>query len=138
MLSVSKYKKPYFENCRTRFEEELKAYQALVKKAPGAHAAFETFEPHFCNGLVLALEGAFAHRTRALERKDGNPLNEVRMLSASILQNGGILTADKTINYDSEKSILKLKFGDEIAMTVKAFSELADAFFTEIKEKFVN
>jgi hypothetical protein len=41
-------------------------------------------------------------------------LNEVRMLCQSILFHGSVLTADKTIRYAPEASILKLRLGDPI------------------------
>ena len=51
-----------------------------------------------------------------MEGKDGNPLNEVRMMGNSILQNHGVLSADKTIKYNPAKSILKLQVGAEIKL----------------------
>ncbi len=42
----------------------------------------------------------FVHRRNTLERKDGNPLNEVRMLRSSILQSHGVMSADKTIKFN--------------------------------------
>jgi hypothetical protein len=36
--------------------------------------------------MVLVLEAPIVNRLRGNERKDGNPLNEVRMLAASILE----------------------------------------------------
>jgi hypothetical protein len=77
--------------------------------------AVGSFEPLFFGNLVLRLECCcFVHRAGGSEGKDGNPLNEVRMLSNSILQNGGVLTADKTIKYKPETSVLKLKIGERL------------------------
>ena len=45
------------------------------------------------------MDSYFVHRTRAIEGKDGNPLNEVRMLSTSSLRNKAELMADKAIEY---------------------------------------
>jgi hypothetical protein len=45
------------------------------------------------------LDSYFVHRTRAIEGKDDNPLNEVRMLSTSTLRNKAELMADKAIEY---------------------------------------
>jgi hypothetical protein len=56
--------------------------------------------------------GFLVHRARGLEGKDGNPLNEVRMLCDSILQKDGVMTADKTIKFDPAKSVLRLQPGD--------------------------
>ena len=49
-------------------------------------AAVDAFVPRFFNGLVLQLDYSFVHRTRNLEGKDGNPLNEVRVLCSSLFE----------------------------------------------------
>lgn len=41
--------------------------------------------------------------------KDGNPLNEVRILCNSIMNNNGIMSKDKTIRLNPEKSVLIFK-----------------------------
>lgn len=69
--------------------------------------------------------------------KDGNPLNEVRMICNSILLNHGVMFADKTIKFNPAKSILKLQVGDEIKLTESDFVHLFAAFFAEIETKFV-
>ena len=76
------------------------------------------------------------HRTRAIEGKDGNPLNEVRLLCTSILRNHGVFCADKTIKYTPETSVLKLRIGDEIRLDEARFLQLVDAFFAELRRKF--
>ena len=76
------------------------------------------------------------HRTRAIEGKDGNPLNEARMLCTSILQNNGVLALDKTIKYRPEASVTKLEIGDEIHLDQAQFQALCDAFFAELERKF--
>ena len=86
--------------------------------------------------MVLVLETMFMHRMRAQEGKDGNPLNEVRMITNSILTNDNKLLADNTIKYKAEKSVLKIKLEQEISLTAKDFIKLSDAFFDEIENKF--
>ncbi|MET0556912.1 MAG: hypothetical protein ABW221_27985, partial [Vicinamibacteria bacterium] len=129
MLAVTRYPQEYVKACRKRVDEQLAAYAALAKAAP-AEAAW--FEPLFCSTLVLALEASFVHRTRGMEGKDGNPLNEVRMLCTSILQNDGHLAADKTVKYDPAKSVLKLPVGAQIELKAADVKRLAKAFFDEI------
>ena len=135
MLAVTRYPKDYVTACRKRMDEQLAAYDALAKS--GARTDSARFEPLFCANLILALDACFVHRTRGLEGKDGNALNEVRLLCTSILQNGGLLAADKTIKYDPTKSVLKLAIGDRIAPSASDFRRLATAFFDEIGRRFV-
>ena len=87
--------------------------------------------------MVIVLDGYFMHRSRILEKKDGNPLNEVRVLCTSMMSNGGVMAADKTIKLDPEKSILGYRVGDEIALTEAEFVRLSAAFFAELEDKFL-
>jgi hypothetical protein len=134
MLAVTKYPKDYVAACRRRVDEQLAAYGAVAKKAVPADLA--RFEPLFFAHLVLALDACFVHRTRGLEGKDGNPLNEVRMLCTSILQHDGRLAPDKTIKYDPARSVLGLAIGEPVAISATDFKRLAKAFFDEIGAKF--
>ena len=68
--------------------------------------------------------------------KDGNPLNEVRMLCDAIMENKGRMSANKTIRYNPETSILKLKAGDEMRLNADDFARLAAAFFDEIERRY--
>lgn len=104
MLCENNYPLAYMDECRSRFAAQVTAYQALVAAArrqnatdePLLDAAIEAFEARFSCSMILALDSCFVHRARAKEKKDGNPLNEVRMLCSSILNNDGIMCADKT------------------------------------------
>jgi len=69
----------------------------------------------------VVLDRFFVHRARGTEGKDGNPLNEVRMLCDSILENRGVLSANKTIKHNPAKSILKLQVGEKIKLTESNF-----------------
>jgi hypothetical protein len=100
-------------------------------------AAAEAFEPVFFNNMVHVLDNYFVHRSRTLEKKDGNALNEVRMLCTSMVSNDGRLAADKQIKLNPEKSVLGYKVGDVIALRENDFQLLAKAFFAEIEAKFL-
>lgn len=132
MLCVNKYKKDYVAACRKKMEAQLRAYGALPKSA-----AREVFEPLFLNNLVLAMDAFFMHRSRGLEGKDGNPLNEVRMICSSILANDGVMTADKTIKWNPEKSVLKLQIGSPVRLNESDFVRLFKAYFAEMEARFV-
>src|SRR3954465_13676633 len=84
MLGRNAYERSYVEGCRAEVDRQVQAFRRMP-----ASDAVAAFEPTFFNDLVLVLEMAFVHRLRTLEGKDGNPLNEVRLLAASLLENGG-------------------------------------------------
>ena len=141
MLAVKTYPQDYIDDCRAKMDAQLDAYKALVAavgkaKAPAGRSAVESFEPLFFNNLVLVLDAYFMHRTRAIEGKDGNPLNEVRMLCTSILENSGVLAVDKTIKYRPEASVSKLDIGDEIRLDHAQFQALYEGFFAELERRF--
>lgn len=145
MLCVNNYSQKYIDECRSKTAAQVSAYQSLVAAArnqaaadePLLNAAIEAFEPHFFNNMVLALECYFVHRARAVEKKDGNPLNEVRMLCNSMMNNNNTMCADKTIKFDPAKSVLKYRVGDEIKLNEADFIRLSSAFFAEIESKYL-
>jgi hypothetical protein len=145
MLCINSYTQEYIDECRARVHSQLSAYNTLVtvaRKQSGANgarldSAVADFEPMFFNNLVLALDNYFCHRSRTLEKKDGNPLNEVRILCSSMMNNNDIMSADKTIKLDPAKSVLKHKVGDEINLSEADFALLSEAFFAEIEAKFL-
>jgi|WetSurMetagenome_2_1015567.scaffolds.fasta_scaffold223489_2 hypothetical protein len=144
MLSVNSYSQAYINECRLLLDGQILAYNDLViiaRKLAEGHVAqlnhaLDVFASHYFNHLVLALDHYFLHRDRMQELKDGNPLNEVRMLSSSILEHQGFLAADKTIHYTPSKSILKYKLGDPIKLTEDDFMKLYHAYMEEIENKF--
>src|SRR5438093_2796208 len=118
MLGMKKYPKAYIAACRARVEANLRAYRREV-----GQKASKEFENRFFNDQVLLLDYMFVHRLSGIDGKDGNLLNEVRVLCNSILLNGGKLQVDKLpgwpnsavagIKLPPEKSVLKLKSGDD-------------------------
>jgi len=128
MLAISSYPRDYVDSTRAGIDARVAAFRKL-----GDTGEFETV---FFNDLVLVLEFAFVHRVRNAEGKDGNALNEVRLLATSLLGNGGRLVADKQIKLKPETSILGYAAGDEIAVREDSFARLADAFFAAIAERY--
>ena len=133
MLGRADYPIEFIMRCRKRAERQLKLYDALAKTDG---KAAEAFAPEFFNTMVLALDHYFMHRLRGKEGKDGNPLNEVRMLAASLHENDGVMTKDNTIKYDPAKSVTGIAVGEKILLDRKQFGALADGFFGEIADKF--
>ena len=141
MLSVNHYDQTFVDDCRARVDTQVSAYRELIAAArdaggPRVEAAITTFEPLFFNNMVLVLDDSFLHRSRIMEGKDGNPLNEVRILCTSLLNNGGVMAADKQIKMDPDTSVLKYAVGDEIALSEADFVRLAKGFFAEIEQKY--
>lgn len=142
MLGMKKYSRDYIETCRARVEADLGAYRKQVGKAPS-----EEFEVRFFNSQVLVLDHMFVHRLAGIEGKDGNPLNEVRVLCNSLLFNKGKLQIDKlpgwpesagsSIRLSPETSILKLRPGDNVRLREANFVRLYKAFFAEIEKKYL-
>ena len=99
--------------------------------------ATEAFEATFFNNMVLILDHLFVNRLRTIEGKDGNPLNEVRVMSESMLNCKNTLTPDKSIKLSPTKSVLKYDVGDEIKLNEQDFLRLSEAFFAEIERKYV-
>ncbi len=133
MLAKTSYSRDFVAAARKRAATQLDAYDAMAKKAPKEAA---TFAPEFFNTMVLALDHYFMHRARAQEGKDGNPLNEVRMLAVSLLEHDGIMARDNTIKYDPARSITGIAIGDSIVIDRATFDSLADGFFAEIEKRF--
>ena len=142
MLGMKTYTQDYIDACRARVDADLRAYRKQVGKAPP-----QEFEGRFLNDQVLLLDYMFVHRLTGIEGKDGNPLNEVRVLCNSILLNQGKLQVDKlpgwpnsagaSIKLPTEKSVLKLKVGDEVKLSEAGFVRLSKAFFAEIEKKYM-
>ena len=129
MLSVTSYPQDFIDACRARIDDQLAGYDQLTK----VPASFDT---GFFQNLVLVLDHSFMHRARGQEGKDGNPMNEVRVLSNSILDNDARLLADKQIKLKADTSVLGLEVGDEIVLDRDSFAQLADAYFKAIEQAF--
>jgi hypothetical protein len=133
MLSQSSYSHAYVAATRTTLRTIVTEYRKVAKSGtPDAD-----FERALFNHLVLALEMYFVQRQRALEGTDGNPLNEVRLLVASILENDGRLLADKKIRLAQGRSVLGFATGDPIVLDPDSFTRLSEAFLDEIERRYL-
>jgi hypothetical protein len=139
---MKRYSRDYIDACRARVEADLRAYRRQVGKAPN-----DDFEVRFFNSQMLLLDHMFVHRLAGIEGKDGNPINEVRVLCNSLLLNKGKLQIEKlpgwpesagaSIRLSPETSILKLRGGDEVKIREADFVRLYKAFFAEIEKKYL-
>lgn len=133
MLCMNTYDRQYIDGCRARVDSQLAAYRKLAKSAG---PTLDAFAPVFFNTMVIVLDGYFMPRSRTLEGKDGNPLNEVRVLCTSLLLNDGVLVKDKAIKLDPATAVLGLRPGHTIAVTESDFVRLSKAFLAEIDRRF--
>jgi len=141
MLGRKTYTQAEYDHAKEAVDQQLAAYKKLVKAAgatsdPKVSAALEGFEPLFLNNMTMVLDRYFVHRIRPVTGKDGNPLNEVELMTESLLADG-VFRANKVIKLDPDESVAKIKFGDKIAMNVAQFERLAQAFFAELEARFL-
>lgn len=141
MPTRNTYPQQYIDECRHHIDTQVAAYRSLAPAASDtahapADAALGAFESVFFNNMILVLDNHFLHRARSREGTDGNPLNEVRIVSASLTSNNGRMLADETITMNPVASVLKYAVGDVIAVREADFVALAEAFFAELELRF--
>lgn len=145
MLGRKNYTQKEIDQGKAALNQQLVAYKKLVKAATSTttnkkiDSAVESFEALFFNNMTLVLDRYFVHRLPGAdyEGKDGNPLNEVRIVCDSLMNNNGIMRGDKQIKLTPERSVLKLNVGDPIKLTEEEFKRLSGAFFVELKRRFL-
>lgn len=139
MLCTTIYTQEYINSSYAKIADQIVVYEKLrsaMADDPAAGAALSKFESVFFNNLVILLDSLFNNRCRTIELRDGNPLNEVRMIANAMQYNSYIFIADEDVSYSTEKSVLKYQFGDEISINAEGFDELFEAFFREIEGKY--
>ena len=117
---------------RDEITAQIRSYRDLVgaaSKASGMSltridAALAAFEPAFFNNLLIALDARFAG--------NGGAQAEVRLLADSLLRHGGVLTANAAMAYEADASVLRLDFGERIALNADDFEALCAAFLDEV------
>jgi hypothetical protein len=142
MLSVSAYPQQYIDDTRARVAEQVSVFSELARVVRGAGGdeaaatALDTLEPEYFANLVIALDSHFVHRSRGQERKDGNAMNEVRLLVSSLMRHDGIMTPEKGIRLDPARSVLGIEYGDRIRVRAEGFERLAAAFLDALQATY--
>ncbi len=95
LLGSKKFDRGYINACRSAVEEELRARRKIVGKEKSGTDDARVLEGAFFNHLCIDSEYMFVHRLSAIEGKDENPLNEMRVLCNPILLNQGWLQVQK-------------------------------------------
>jgi hypothetical protein len=145
MLGRKDYKQEELDHAKTAVNQQIAAYKKLVKAIDGATSdakvtyALEAFEPLFVNNMTLVLDRYFVHRLRIVTGKDGNALNEVELMSDSLINNEGVLRGNNVIKFIPDQSVVKLniRIRDRIRLSTAQFERLSKAFFTELERKFL-
>jgi len=144
MLGTKEYEQDYIDACRSRVESQVVMFHEVAQAARDhgdadvshLEGALESLEYEYFNNMLLVLDGYFVHRLRGVEGKDGNALNEVRVLARSLMENGGTVLADSQIRLDPARSVLGLEVGDPITLTLQQYRRISDAFLREIVSRF--
>lgn len=75
---------------------------------PKVTAALEALEPLLFTNMTLVLDRYFVRRLRLVTGKDGNPLNEVELITDSVMNYDGVLRGTNVIKLIPEESVLNL------------------------------
>jgi hypothetical protein len=142
MLGRKDYTREELDSAKAAIDKQLAAYKKLAKAVeaggdPKAEAALEAFEPLFARSLTLELDRFFVHRIRSVSGKDGNPLNEVELLTESLVAGDSTLRGNNVIQLKPENTVLGLDVGDRIDLSAKEFERLYKAFLAELEARFV-
>jgi hypothetical protein len=143
MLGRKDFTPQELDAATTAVGETLAAYRTLVaaiRRAtddPDVAAALDAFEPRLCNELTLALDRRFVHRLRVVTGKDANPLNELELMTESLMNNDGVMRANKVIKLKPDETVLRIQPDERIALSAADFERLSSAFLGEIAARFV-
>ncbi len=142
MLGRKNYTREELDHARDAVAQELEAYRTLAQAVAdgngGGADALARFEPLFFNSMALVLDRYFVHRLRGVTGKDGNPLNEVELLSDSLMNNDGRFRGNNVIKLNTDETVLQLEPGERIEIRAQEFERLAEAFFADLEAKFVS
>lgn len=117
------------ESCRDRCDSLLAAWAAN-------EVDDSTLETLVFGQAVVVLHTWFGHRSRELEGDDANPLNEVRAIADSIIDNDGVLRVEGPIAWVPARTVLKLDVGDEVEVTADGFERLAAAYLAAVEATY--
>ena len=129
MPDRSSYTSDEIESCRDNCDALLAAW--------GANDVEDsTLESLVFGQAVVVLHTWFGHRQRGLEGDDGNPMNEVRVIADSIVDNDAVLRVEGPITWVPERTVLRLAVGDEVEITANGFERLTAAYLAAIEATY--
>jgi len=129
--------------CRDEIAGQVRAYRDLVgaaSKASGMSltridAALAAFEPAFFNNLLVVLDARFPGRARGAAAAHTDPREEVRLLGASLLAHGGVMTVAGAAPFEPSRTVLRIDVGDRIALNADDFEAIAAAFLDAVERE---
>jgi hypothetical protein len=124
MLLRTGYDRHYVAACR----ESVGAAVEELRRVGASSAAW--------NQLLPALDRWFELRNPKVEGRDGNPLNEVRVLATCVTEHGSVVVIPRGIKLSPDTSVLGFEAGEEISLDGDSFERLFDAFLAEVEAKF--
>lgn len=138
MQAATTYSRQYLDATRTRVAEQLATFRrfASVATTPDAAATIAAWSPVYFGSLVVGLDHAFVHRRRDAAQRDGDVLDEVRVLASSIAEHGGVLTVEDDTPYDPERSVTGARPGALINLGDVDFERLAEAYLAAIEARY--
>lgn len=144
MREMRVYGQDYLDACQSRSETQVAMWREVAGAARDhgdadvseLEGALDSLESEYFNNMLIVLDGYFVHRLRGVEGKDGNALNEVRVMTRSLMENGGTMMADPTIPLDPARSVLRLEVGAPVTLTLQQYRRISDAFLREIESRF--
>jgi hypothetical protein len=122
MLVRTGYDRHYVAACR----ESVGAAVEELRRVGASSAAW--------NQLLPALDRWFELRNPKVEGRD--PLNEVRVLAASVTEHSSVVVIPRGIKLAPDTSVLGFEEGEEISLDGDSFERLFDAFLAEVEAKF--
>jgi hypothetical protein len=143
MLGRKDYTQAEYDQARAAVAQQIAVFKKVagfVGKAGSdkkALSTFDEFEAVYFNNMAIVLDRYFIHRIRPVTGKDGNPINELELIADSLMSNAGTFRGNNVIKYVPESSVLRLEAGDTIKLSLDDFERLADAFFDELKRRFL-
>ena len=129
MTDRTTYTSDEVESCRDNCDALIAAW--------GANEVDDsTLESLVFGQAVVVLHTWFGHRRRELEGGDGNPMNEVRVIADSIVDNDAVLRVAGPITWVAERTVLRLAVGDDVEVTANGFERLAAAYIAAIESTY--
>jgi len=123
------YTSDEIESCRDNCDSLLAAWAANDVEDT-------TLESLVFGQAVVVLHTWFGHRAPDLEGDDANPMNEVRVIADSIVDNDAVLRVQGPITWVTERTVLRLAVGDPVEVTANGFERLAAAYIAAIEATY--